>query len=163
MSARTETPSLISLAATPLVRRCVHPTRAPLPCPPSCGITAHSCGMACTPLVRHGAPPTRAAWRAPHSCPVAVGRDVPIAPPRRMARCAALHRTIIACGVRTRITRQYSHAHYTRPRDDAARWGHRALPPLRTPITWQYSYALPPYRTRFARGGSPPPVRNAEK
>ena len=39
----------------------------------------------------------RAACRAPHSCPVAVGRDVPIAPPRHVARggspprCVALH------------------------------------------------------------------------
>ncbi len=71
-------------------------------------------------------------------------RDVPIAPPRLRpwrlatraatpsARCAAWHHAKFARNIRTRITR-------------AARWGHRALPPLRT-------HPHP----RIARGGSPP-------
>ena len=128
--------------APPLVRRC----RAP-------PLVRHHC-----PLVRHGVHPTRAAWHPPHSCGMAC---TPLVPRCGRARCphraAAPHgavRGFASCDNRVWGT----HAHYTRPRDDAARWGHRALPPLRTPITWQYSCALPPCRTRFARGGSPPPV-----
>ena len=74
------------------------------------------CGpVACAPRVPHGAVPLRA-HRACARCavswcgPVAVGRDVPIAPPRRMARCAAWHRAKFARGVRTAIT----HGHYAR-------------------------------------------------
>ena len=68
---------------------------------------------------RLGIPPPR---RAHYPCPVAVGRDVLIAPPRhrRGARLGIPRPTAITHAVgRTRITR-------------AARWGHRALPPLRT-------------------------------
>ena len=42
--------------------------------------------------------------------------------------------------------------HYPRPRDDAARWGHRALPPLHTQYSHRH-YARE-IRTRIARGGA---------
>ena len=60
-----------------------------------------ACPVVCAPRVPHGAVPLRA-HRACARCavswcgPVAVGRDVPIAPPRRMARCAAWHRAKFA-------------------------------------------------------------------
>ena len=47
---------------------------------------------------------------------------------------------------RTPLHSQYSHAHYARPRGDAARWGHRALPPLH-PQNSCVKFA-PPFSTR---------------
>ncbi len=80
--------------------------------------------------------------RAPRSCPVAVGRDVPIAPPRhRRGAWLGIPRPSCAPSLHTRITQRIARA---------ARWGHRALPPLHPRI----SRALP---TR--RAPSPPPRR----
>ena len=89
----------------------VRPTRAPLPRPvrgpsplprqPAHSPRHHRGVRLCIPRTPRRSPSPRStlvsARRAPHSCPVAVGRDVPIAPPRYIARggspprCAALH------------------------------------------------------------------------
>ena len=89
----------------------VRPTRAPLPRPvrgpsplprqPAHSPRHHRGARLCIPRTPRRSPSPHStlvsARRAPPSCPVAVGRDVPIAPPRYIARggspprCAALH------------------------------------------------------------------------
>ena len=130
--------------------------------------------VACAPPVprRHALPPlpTRGAHaitrqyshadyaRVPWCGPVAVGRDVPIAPPRhrrgarlgiprtlRVLHASALSAARCAAGPRTRrdviIAPPFTHAHYPWRITRAARWGHRALPPL-------HSRIMPPVRPR---------------
>ena len=92
-----------------------------------CGAMGTSRPTAITPAWYALASRRRAASPAPRCrahcpCPVAVGRDVPIAPPRHRRGAWLGIRAPLACAplrapLRTRITR-------------AARWGHRALPPL---------------------------------
>ena len=129
--------------------------------------------------VPHGAPPLRG--------PVAVGRNVPIAPPRRIARggspprCAAWHRAhaeSFACRGSVRGTVRGRVAHPARCRDRAAitpahyLWAHYPRP-RGTRITraarWSAATArggsppsrLAPYRhyTRSSRARITPPVR----
>ena len=63
-----------------------------------------------------------------------------MSPPRRRAIGAV--RTLASgdiCNYARQIRTREVHAHYPRPRGDAARWGHRALPPLHP----RQSHAMP--------------------
>ena len=164
------TPMQTTLAPAPSAARTTRvPSPAPSPSPPRRAhhswplAVLHSYAFAVGRDVpsRRIAPSPCAAWhRASSSCAFAVGRDVPIAPPRhrrgarlgiprpfvfprrrpssritRAARCSAAGPPGSRRHLPTRITR-------------AARWGHRALPPLR-PISPPTS--LPPHRVLHAR------------
>ena len=166
----------------------------------SCVLLVRLCGRARCPI----APSPCAAWhRASSSCAFAVGRDVPIAPPRhgavrglasRAHSSPVAYAPLVRLGIphpfvfprrrpSSRITRAArcsaagppgSRRHLPTRITRAARWGHRALPPLR-PISPPTS--LPPIacstlvsrcgRTRClaatARGGSPPPPARASR
>ncbi len=117
--------------------------RAPLPCAFAALLCVRPRALfPRAPPVSRGAVPLR----APRPCPVAcappcglaVGRDVPIAPPRHCPRWL----TAAVCGLASRIFRtQNSRRHYP-----------RALPGRRDGRPW----GLP-----TARGGSPPVSRRA--
>ena len=62
----------------------------------------------------------------------AVGTSRPTAIPHAMPNANS----------RGHIRTRGAHAHYARPRGDAARWGHRALPPYRTPCQTRIRAAI---------------------
>ena len=145
----------------PPIARAASRIAAPSPCP------AASRTPRPRPVVRSRSrahrprPVVRSRCHVPWSGPVAVGRDVPIAPPRRIARggspprCAAwqvAHAESFACRGSVRGTVRGRAAHparcharaaiypHTLPTriTRAARWGHRALPPLHPTIMRRY-------------------------
>ena len=123
------------------------------------------------PCAPHPCPVARSRGRAHRSCPVAVGRDVPIAPPRRIARggspprCAAwqvAHAESFACRGSVRGTVRGRAAH-------PARWSAAGPPGSRRHLPTRITHAITHDHGTMRRDGRPwglptralPPLRTA--